>query len=374
MIRDDIILEDTTLRDGEQSPGVAFDKGTKVEIFDLLVEAGVTWIEAGIAVMGGDEQEAMRLIADRCPPGVTAVAWNRGVRDDVALSLDLGFTAVHIGLPTSKLHLKQSVNRDRDWLVEQAADLIRFAKDRGAFVSISAEDIARTEIAFLQEYAGRVAEAGADRLRMSDTIGILTPEQYGERIAAVASAAPIDLMCHTHNDFGLATANTIAGLNNGARYFHVTVNAIGERAGMSDIAQVVFALKKLYDRDLGIDGVGLKKLSRRVAAATGHPPPPWHPVVGENVFAHESGIHVKGMLNDTRAFEPIPPDEVGAQRSYVLGKHSGRANIRFALQERGIEPDDGKLAACLEQIRAEAINRGGAVPGERLEQIYRSLS
>jgi homocitrate synthase NifV len=373
MIRDDIILEDTTLRDGEQSPGVAFDKTTKLAIFDLLVTAGVRWIEGGIPVMGGEELDTLREMLDRKPNNVTLVAWNRGVREDIALSLDLGFTAVHVGLPTSNIHLKDSLAKDRKWLLRNSADLIAFAKDRNAFVSVSAEDIARTEISFLQEYAGWVHEAGADRLRMSDTIGIMTPEQYGEKIAAVASAVPIDLMCHTHNDLGLATANTLAGLRAGARYFHVTVNGIGERAGMSDIAQVAFALRALYGHNLGIDGRILKQLARELARVTRAPLPPWYPIVGENVFSHESGIHVKGMLKNGCTFEPIPPEEVGETRRYVLGKHSGRANVRFALEMLGIQADENAVNACLDQVRATAIRQAGAVSTDQLRMIYENI-
>lgn len=374
MIRADVILEDTTLRDGEQSPGVAFNKRIKIDIFDLLVEAGVTWVEAGIPVMGGEELDTMRAIAERCPRNVKAVAWNRGVRADVAQSLDLGFKAVHMGLPTSELHLKDSIHRDRKWLLSQVADLIKYAKDRGAYVSVSAEDVARTDVPFLQEYAGWVSEAGADRLRMSDTIGILGPAQYGERIAAVRSAAPIDLMCHAHNDMGLATANTLAGLEAGARHFHVTINGIGERAGMSDIAQMVFALKIIHGIDLGIKGSVLKTLSNLVASATRAPVPPWHPIVGGNVFTHESGIHVNGMLKNSKAFEPISPEEVGERRRYVLGKHSGRANVRHALEQEGVEPREEHVQGCLDLVRAASIARGGAVSSSELLTMYKGLS
>jgi homocitrate synthase NifV len=372
MIRDDIILEDTTLRDGEQSPGVAFSKETKLKIHDLLVEAGVRWIEAGIPVMGGEELETMKALLERGGPA-TLVAWNRGVRDDLKLSLDIGFKAVHIGLPTSELHLKASVNKDRTWLLGQAADLIKYAKDRGAFVSISAEDVARTEISFLQEYAGRVEAAGADRLRVSDTIGILTPEGYGERIRCITESSKIDLQCHAHNDFGLATANTLAGLQNGARYFHVTVNGIGERAGMADLAQVVIALKLLYSRDVGVEGTKLKALSNLVAEATRCAPPPWQPVVGNNVFAHESGIHVNGMLRNERSFEPILPEEVGGERRYVLGKHSGRVNIRQALVAEGIEPAEEDVQRCLDIVRDQAIAQAGPVRPEQLRGIYQRV-
>jgi homocitrate synthase NifV len=373
MIRDDIILEDTTLRDGEQSPGVAFSKATKLAIHDYLVATGVRWIEVGIPAMGGEELDTLKAMIAR-GSDATLVAWNRGVKEEVALSLDIGFNAVHIGLPTSKVHLKESIGKDRSWLIEQATDLIKYAKDRGAFVSISAEDVGRTEIPFLQEYACAVAEAGADRLRLSDTIGILTPEAYAERVQSVVKVSSIDVQCHTHNDFGLAVANTLAGLRAGARYFHVTVNAIGERAGMPDLAQTTLALKKLYGKDLSIDTSRLYQLSRIVAEASKQKIVPWQPIVGDNVFAHESGIHAKGMLKNDKTFEPFSPEEVGGQRKYIIGKHSGRAILHYVLREQGVTVDETKLGHCLNEVRALAIQQNGSVSPEQLQDIYCRIS
>jgi isopropylmalate/homocitrate/citramalate synthase len=237
-------------------------------------------------------------------------------------------------------------------------------------VSISAEDVGRTEIDFLVEYACCVHDAGADRLRLSDTIGILTPEAYAERIRAIVAERPIDLQCHAHNDFGLGVANTIAGLQAGARYFHVTVNGIGERAGMPDLAQTVMTLKALYDRDVGLDTTRLYRLSRTVADAVGQEIAPWQPVVGDNVFAHESGIHVNAMLRNASSFEPLHPEDVGGTRRYVLGKHSGRAIVRATLQAQGIQPREDRLGACLERTRSLAVQRGGTVLPDELRQIY----
>jgi homocitrate synthase NifV len=370
-MRDDIILEDTTMRDGEQSPGLAFSKATKLAILAALEDAGVRWIEVGIPAMGGEERDSLAAMLAR-GSSATLVAWNRGVRADIELSLDMGFRAIHMGLPTSDIHLKNSVGRNRTWLVEQAKELIKYAKDRGAFVSISAEDIGRTEIAFLQEYACAVAEAGADRLRLSDTIGILTPERYAERVAAVAKVARVDTQCHAHNDFGLGVANTLAGLQAGARYFHVTVNAIGERAGMPDFAQTVMALRVLHGVDLGIETTALRRLCYLVAEACHQPIAAWQPVVGDNVFAHESGIHTNGMLRDTSTFEPFPPEAVAGRRRYVLGKHSGRATLRHVLAQHGIDADEAALQTCLDGVRALAIRQGAEVSADQLLALYAS--
>jgi homocitrate synthase NifV len=373
MFHSDVILEDTTLRDGEQAPGVAFGPETKAAILDALIGAGVRWIEVGIPAMGGSEVEFLKEAVHR-QDEARLVAWNRGVREDIEFSLDLGYQAVHIGLPASKVHLEQSVGKTRDWLLTRAGELVDMIKQRGAFVSISAEDIARTEPEFLVEYAGVVAAAGADRLRLSDTIGILNPEQYAERVAKVHAAVPIDLQCHAHNDFGLGFANTLAGLQAGARYFHVTVNGVGERAGMTDLAQAAVALQELYKVNLGIDTTKLTALSALVAEASGHQVAPWQPIVGENVFAHESGIHVNAMLKDTSTFEPFPPEEVGGTRRYVLGKHSGRALIETVLTENGREFDDQAPARCLAWLREAAVQRRGAVPPAELLEYFDSLA
>lgn len=367
-----VVLEDTTLRDGEQTPGVAFNVEDKVRVHDLLVDAGVRWIEAGIPAMGGEELRALQELISRESPA-TLVAWNRGVRADVEQSLELGFQAIHIGLPASDRLLRSSVGRNRSWLLEQARMLIAVAKEKGAFVSISAEDVARTELGFLQEYACVVADAGADRLRLSDTIGALGPEAYARRIEVVKTASSIAIQCHTHNDYGLALANTLAGVTAGARWFHATVNGIGERAGMPDLAQVVMALQRLYGVDLGIDPTCLKTLSDLVSDLTDITPVPWQPIVGENVFAHESGIHVNAMLRDGEAFEAFAPSEVGGTRRLVLGKHSGRALVRKMLSEAELDATEDEIAKCLELSRTWAVQSREAVDVMRLTKILEAV-
>lgn len=367
-----VILEDTTLRDGEQTPGVAFSVDDKIRVHDLLVEAGVRWIEAGIPAMGGEELRALQKLMSMESPA-TLIAWNRGVRADVEQSLDLGFQAIHIGLPASDRLLRSSVGRDRGWLLEQARILIAVAKEKGAFVSISAEDVARTDLGFLEEYACVVAESGADRLRLSDTIGALGPEEYARRVEAVTSVCSIAVQCHAHNDYGLALANTLAGVKAGARWFHVTVNGIGERAGMPDLAQVVMALQRLYSVDLGIDPTCLKPLSNLVSKLTDVTPVPWQPIVGENVFAHESGIHVNAMLRDSEAFEAFAPADVGGTRRLVLGKHSGRALVRQMLSAAHIDATEDEIAKCLELSREWAVRSGESVDATRLSELLASV-
>ena len=370
-IRKDIILEDTTLRDGEQAPGVAFNPETKLAILDALIEAGVKWVEGGINAMGGSETRVLKQMLERTEStDVNLIGWNRGNKEDVKATLDQGFKAVHIGLPTSAIHIKDSINKSPEWVVQQACDLIAYAKDRGAFVSVSAEDVGRSDLEFVKAYANQIAEAGADRMRLSDTIGILTPEKYYDIVREVSSSANIDTQCHAHNDFGLAVANTLAGLRAGARYFHVTVNGVSERAGMPDLAQVALSLHQQYGIDLGLNLDKLGKLSQLVASACNSSVHPWQPVVGSNVFAHESGIHANGTLKNGSSFEPFSPELVSGERKIIIGKHSGRAAIKYVLEQQDIQADEEALGQMLSEIREISMIKRSSLTSEELVQLY----
>jgi homocitrate synthase NifV len=365
-----VILEDTTLRDGEQTPGVGFNETTKLAIFHALCEAGISWIEVGIPAMGGSEKRSLYRMLDE-NPGANLVAWNRGVRADIAESLDMGFRHVHIGLPTSAIHLDKSIGKDLRWLHQTACDLVRLAKDRGAYVSISAEDVGRTSPQVLQDYAGLVHEAGADRLRLSDTVGVLGPDGYAEKVRLARAAAPIALQCHCHNDFGMAVANTFAGLAAGASFFHVTVNGMGERAGMPDLAACVMGLKHFFGIDCGVDTRQLRVLADMLYRAIPLESRAWQAVVGDNVFAHESGIHVKGMLSDSNTFEPFSPAVLNGARRIVLGKHSGSAAIQYRLDQLGIEDSAGASNALLAEVRELAVELGTELSDEQLLVLHR---
>ncbi len=357
-INKNIILEDTTLRDGEQSPGIVFNKNKKIKIFNLLIDLGVKWIECGIPIIKGDEVKSIKTMLER-KNEVNIIGWNRGILKDIKYTISLGFKHIHIGLPTSNIHLKYSVKKNKNWLINTADYLIKFCKDKNLFVSISAEDIGRTDINLLKEYTLAIEKAGADRLRLSDTIGILDYEQYGKKIKEIKKISNIDLQCHCHNDFGLAVANTISGLKAGAKYFHVCINGIGERAGMPDISQLVMILQNKYKINLNIKTKKLIPLSKKISKYTNTKIFPWSPIIGENIFKHESGIHINGLINNNKTFEPFHPKIINRKRKFIIGKHSGRSTIKYFLKKEKIKIKENILKICLKLIKkkVEKINK-----------------
>jgi homocitrate synthase NifV len=367
-----LMIEDSTLREGEQSPGVVFSVGEKVEIARLLVEVGVDAIEVGTPAMGGPELEAIeRLVKEDLD--LRLIGWNRGRRSDLEASLRCGLRAVHIGLPASDHHLEKKFGKSRDWVIETMQELVAFAKGEGAWVSVSAEDCGRADVEFLVEYARAVGEAGADRLRMSDTIGVLQPFTAREVFARVTEQAPLPVQAHMHNDYGLATANTLAAVVGGARHVHATVNGLGERAGIAPLDEVLMGL----ERHLGIDGGcrldALLPVAQFVAEASRRPIPPNKPIVGRAIFEHESGIHVDGVLKVPDAFEPFMPEIVGAERRIVIGKHSGSSAIQHVLAEQGIEAEREKLAEVTEAVRYEAIRLKRPLAASDTVRVYESV-
>ncbi len=370
-INKNIILEDTTLRDGEQSPGIVFNKKTKIKIFNLLIDIGVKWIESGIPIMKGEEVDAIKYMLER-KNEVNIIGWNRGVLEDIKYSILLGFKHIHIGLPTSKIHLKYSINKSKNWLIKTVDYLIKFCKDKDLFVSVSAEDIGRTNINTLKEYTLAVEKAGADRLRLSDTIGILDYEEYGKKIKEIKNISTIDLQCHCHNDFGLAVANTIAGLKNRAKYFHVCINGIGERAGMPDMSQLVMILKHIYKIDININTKKLIYISKKIAKYTNSKIYPWSPIIGSNIFKHESGIHVNGLINNYTTFEPFDPKIINTKRKFIIGKHSGKSTIKYFLNKKGIKKINNKiLTECLKLIKKRSEKKMKQINVKELFYLYK---
>jgi len=364
-----VMIVDTTLRDGEQTAGVVFAKAEKIRIAQMLDEIGVDQIEVGIPVMGGEEKEAVKAIA-KLGLRASIMAWNRAVVEDVEASLSCGVDAVAISISTSDIHIQHKLRASRQWVLDSIAKTVELAKRNGLYVSANAEDASRTDPYFLAEFIRVARQAGADRIRYCDTVGILDPFRTYEIIRELLYTQGVDIEMHTHNDLGLATANALAGVRAGATYVGVTVNGLGERAGNAALEEVVMALKYAMNIDLGIDTRRFRELSEYVAKASAREIPPGKAIVGSNTFAHESGIHADGALKNPRTYEAFNPEEVGLERQIVIGKHSGSKAIINKFKEYGINLTEKEATQLLPRVRSLAIELKRPLFDKELAYLY----
>jgi homocitrate synthase NifV len=367
-----IKIDDTTLRDGEQTAGVVFANQEKVRIARLLDEVGVHQIEVGIPAMGGDEKKTIKHIAG-LGLNTSILAWNRAVIDDIQHSLDCGVNAVAISMSASDIHIEHKLKKSRTWVLDAVKAAVDFAKSHDVYVSVNAEDASRADLDFLVRFAKAAEEQGADRIRFCDTVGILDPFDTYNVISFLHRNIGIEIEMHTHNDFGMATANALAGIKAGATYVNTTVNGLGERAGNAALEEVVMALKYISKANLGFKTELFRELSEYVARASARSIPVWKPIVGANVFAHESGIHADGVIKNPLNYEVFPPEEVGLERQLVIGKHSGSKSIKMKFKEFAIELSDEDSQEILKQARKLAVDLKRGLFGKELMYIYKDF-
>lgn len=364
-----IIFVDTTLRDGEQTAGVVFARREKIQIAKMLDNLGVDQLEVGIPVMGGEEQEAIQEIV-KANLKASIMAWNRAVLKDIKDSIKCGVDAVAVSISTSDIHITHKLNSSREKVIKNMVEATDLAKSYGLYVSVNAEDASRTDFDFLVQFAQAAKKAGADRLRYCDTVGILNPIDTYQKITALKERVDIDIEMHTHDDFGMATANAIAGIMAGATHVGVTVNGLGERAGNAALEEVAMALKHLLNYEMGLNTTKFLELSKYVSRASNRELPVWKAIVGTNMFAHESGIHADGTLKHPQTYEVFNPEEVGLERQIVIGKHSGTAAIKQKFREYRTEISEEDAQKILVRVRKASISLKRPLFDKELVLIY----
>lgn len=368
-----IHINDTTLRDGEQAAGIVFSAAEKIAIASMMDSMGIPELEVGIPAMGGSEAQAITTIVQK---GLKAklLGWNRAVRSDIEASIACGLKRVHISVPVSEIQIKAKFKGKTNLVWQRLKDSLNFALDQDLFVSVGAEDASRADESFLLEVAQFAQSLGASRFRFCDTVGILEPLTTAQKVGKLVECLKIPIEMHTHNDFGLATANALAGLQAGATAVNTTVNGLGERAGNAALEEMIMALKRLYQVDLAIETSRLRELSQQVIAASGIALPPWKAIVGDNVFAHESGIHAHGVLENPQTYEPFSPDEVGWKRRLVVGKHSGRHLLTNVLSQHGIRLNHEESQVVLDSVRHLSVQMKRSLTVEELLDVVSNRS
>ncbi|OOM82099.1 2-isopropylmalate synthase [Clostridium puniceum] len=366
-----VTIVDTTLRDGEQTAGVVFANEEKIVIAQMLSDLGVDQLEVGIPTMGGDEKKAIKEIVKRNLKS-SIMAWNRAVVGDIEQSIDCGVDAVAISISVSDIHIEHKLKTSRQWVLENMVKSVEYAKKNGLYVSVNGEDASRADKDFLIEFINAAKQAGANRFRYCDTVGIKEPFGIRDDIKYIYDKTNFDIEMHTHDDFGMATANAVAGIKGGASHVGVTVNGLGERAGNAALEEVIMALMLVYGyKGEDINTQMFREVSEYVSRASGRELPIWKAIVGSNMFAHESGIHADGAIKDPKNYEAFDPAIVGLERQIVIGKHSGRAAVVNKFKEYNIELTDDESKGILELVRSTSVRLKRSLFDKEVVQLYK---
>jgi homocitrate synthase NifV len=367
----DIKIDDTTLRDGEQTAGVVFANEEKIHIAKMLDKIGVHQIEAGIPAMGGDEKEAIKKIAS-LGLNCSIMGWNRAVKNDIDASVECGVDAVAISISSSDIHIEHKLKKSREWVLESVKTSVDYAKKYNLYVSVNAEDSSRSDMEFLLSFARTARDAGADRLRYCDTLGLLDPFETFIRVKTIIDIIGIDIEMHTHNDFGMAIANAIAGIKSGATYVNTTVNGLGERAGNAAFEELVMALKYIEGVDMGFNTSHFRALSEYVAGASNRILPTWKPIVGGNLFVYEAESKASGVLVNPKTYELFSNKDVGMERKVILGKYSGEKTVKYKLDTLGIKVSSKEAEELAEIMRNKAVALKRALFDSEIIDTYKS--
>ncbi|PKM94677.1 MAG: homoaconitate hydratase [Firmicutes bacterium HGW-Firmicutes-1] len=345
-----LYIVDTTLRDGEQTAGVSFAKDEKLKIAVALADLGVDIIEVGIPAMSAREREVIREI-NELHLSSELLVWNRMSISDVKLSIETGVQQLHITVPASDLHMQKKLGITRKELIKRMNETISFAIEKGCKVSVGAEDASRTELNFLIQLYKEAVSQGAHRVRYADTVGRLDPFSTYHIIRSIKEEIGVDIDFHGHNDLGMGTANALAAYKGGAGYISCSVNGLGERAGNTPLEEIVTAIRYVEGCEEKMKMKKIMTVSKMVEKYSGRKVQDSKPIVGKEVFSHEAGIHVDGLLKDILTYEEISPEIFGRHRKIVLGKHSGKHAIKHDYQKRGIVISDAEVEQILKELR-----------------------
>ncbi|KYC52442.1 MAG: 2-isopropylmalate synthase [Candidatus Methanofastidiosum methylothiophilum] len=345
-----IKIFDTTLRDGEQTPGVAFSVDEKMKIAESLDLLGVDAIEAGFPITSTGERDAIKKVADM---GLKAKVCGlaRSNKKDIDIALDCNVDRVHTFIATSPIHREFKLKMSKEEIMRKAVEGVEYAKDHGVEVEFSCEDATRTELEYLKEMHRAVRDAGADYINVPDTVGTIMPKGMGYLIKELVDDINIPISVHCHNDFGLAVANSLAAVESGAKQIHCTVNGLGERAGNASLEETVMSLMALYGVRFSLDTTRLTYISKLVSRLSGVVVQPNKAIVGDNAFAHESGIHVHGVLSKAFCYEPLTPKLVGRESEIVVGKHTGIHAVEKKLKDFGISLTKEQSLEIVDEVK-----------------------